>query len=101
MALTPPPQTHSPPILADGAPSAAVPAVSIGHGSSVGLDLVYPDDGGLSDAEREMAIKHAGERLQFARTPEAVRAAWAALCEMVSARSPDQVERMERAKGLR
>jgi hypothetical protein len=64
----------------------------------------FPCDGApapgaaLSDSERETAIAHAQARLRFARTPEAVRAAWDELAELVRGRSAAQVERMEREK---
>lgn len=58
-------------------------------------------EGGLSDTAREQAIEAARQRLATSPCPTDRRAAWDDLCALVNSRSPDQVERMERERGLR
>lgn len=55
----------------------------------------------LADAALEAAIELAALRLQTATTPLRRKAAWAELQRLVKNRSPAQVERMERARGLK
>jgi hypothetical protein len=55
----------------------------------------------LTDAQLERSIFRARQRLAHAEHADEQRAAWADLSDLIGRRSPAQVERMERAKGLR
>lgn len=55
----------------------------------------------LTDAEREMAIAECARRMELARDPQVKRSWWKQLARLVADRSPEQVARMEREKGLR
>lgn len=55
----------------------------------------------MTDDERETAIFEAGLRMQAAATPEQRRIAWADMKQLILDRSPAQVEKMERERGLR
>lgn len=55
----------------------------------------------FSDAKLEQCIDFQAGLMAIALTPEEQRAACAELTRLVNLRSPAQVERMERARGLR
>jgi uncharacterized protein YifN (PemK superfamily) len=48
----------------------------------------------------EQSIDHYAMVLATAATPEARRAAWDVLCELIHQRSPERVREMEEAQGL-
>lgn len=54
----------------------------------------------LTDAEREMAIAECARRMELARDPQVKRSWWKQLARLVADRSPEQVRKMEIAKGL-
>lgn len=54
-----------------------------------------------SDAELERAIEFQQGLLVTALTPDEQESAWLEFKRLVDMRSPDQVERMERERGLR
>ncbi|MDC6132046.1 hypothetical protein [Burkholderia gladioli] len=62
------------------------------------LDLVAD---AISDAVRECQIEETRIALDHATSPESRAALWAQLRSLILARSPAQVERMERQMGLR
>lgn len=62
------------------------------------LDLVAD---AISDAVRECQIEETRIALDHATSPESRAALWAHLRSLIMARSPAQVERMERQMGLR
>lgn len=55
----------------------------------------------LTDAERETAIAECARRMELARDPQVKRSWFKHMAALIADRSPEQVERMERAKGLR
>ena len=55
----------------------------------------------MTDNERETAILEAKLRMMTASSPEQRRAAWADMKQLILDRSPAQVEKMERERGLR
>lgn len=57
-----------------------------------------PQDG---DAELERQINHQAELLRQDRSPDENRATWLELTRLHALRSREQVEQMERARGLR
>ncbi|WP_186015340.1 hypothetical protein [Burkholderia gladioli] len=62
------------------------------------LDLVAD---AMSDALRECQIEQARIALDHATSPESRAALWAQLRSLILARSPAQIERMEKRLGLR
>lgn len=55
----------------------------------------------MTDDERETAILEAQLRMCIARSSEQRRSAWADMKQLILDRSPAQVEKMERERGLR
>ncbi|WP_186209073.1 hypothetical protein [Burkholderia gladioli] len=62
------------------------------------LDLVVD---AMSDALRECQIEQTRIALDHATSPESRAVLWARMRSLILARSPAQVERMERQMGLR
>ena len=54
----------------------------------------------MTDQERELAIERAYIRLTLAHGKRSRRHAWNELQTLIKARSPEQIERMERASRL-
>lgn len=55
----------------------------------------------MTDDERETAILAAKLRMMVSTCPADRRAAWADMKQLILDRSPAQVEKMERERGLR
>lgn len=53
-----------------------------------------------SDAEHEREIERLCQKLVVAETPQAMRVIWVACKDAIASRSPEQVMRMERERGL-
>lgn len=55
----------------------------------------------MTDAQLEESIHWAKLRCQVARTPKLRRAAFDDMRKLIAQRSPEQIARMERERGLR
>jgi hypothetical protein len=55
----------------------------------------------LTDAEREQAIAECMRRMEIARDDQLKRSWFRQMAALIADRSPAQVERMERERGLR
>lgn len=55
----------------------------------------------MTDIEREQAIEHQRQVMTEATDPHLKRAAFARMRELIEGRSPEQIEQMERERGLR
>ena len=55
----------------------------------------------LTDDEREKVIAECMRRMEIARDPQVKRSWFKQIAALIADRSPAQVQRMERAKGLR
>lgn len=70
----------------------------------VDRETMSPSTGQLNDARHERHIQQVSEQMAAARRRgdrRLERALWASLTTLVSTRSPEQVARMERKRGLR
>lgn len=70
----------------------------------VDKETMSESTGQLEDARHERHILEVSEKIEAARRRgdrRLARALWASLAELVSTRSPEQVARMERKRGLR
>ena len=55
----------------------------------------------MTDQQLERLIQTAYQAIQNTAIPEKQQAAFRWMCELISRRSPTQIERMERSQGLR
>jgi len=57
-------------------------------------------EAGLSDEARELLIAWYQRRLTSGQDPERLRAYFGRMRELIEGRSPEQIEKMERERGL-
>jgi hypothetical protein len=55
----------------------------------------------MTDSEREQAIERQRQLLTESADAAVQRVAFERMCELIAQRSPEQVEQMERERGLR
>ena len=80
-----------------------VAAGAAGHFKTIALDSTTTSEEiqrTPSDAEREREIERLYQQLIVAETPQAARDTWVAYKRAIAARSPEQVIRIERERGL-
>jgi len=67
----------------------------------VGLSLAFTSADAIGDEERELMLERLTLRFQAAGSTEERKELWNQISLLIRGRSKAQVERMERAKGLR
>lgn len=75
--------------------------VRVAQRGFVGRDYRTGEAGAVTDAERERLIESYRTILELSREPDWKRLAAAEMARLIKERSPQQVEQIERERGLR